>query len=73
MKQAAHDSSKVKIPHGHIKVVSFDAEGTLTTTDFSRAIWEEGLPLLYARKHGIELDKAKEIVFAEYGEVGDQR
>ena len=73
MKQVARDSSKVKIPHGQIKVVSFDVEGTLTTADFSRAIWEEGLPLLYARKHGIELDRAKEIVFAEYGKVGDQR
>ena len=56
-----------------IKVISFDAEGTLVTPDFSQAIWHETIPALYARKNDIELARAREIVAREYAEVGDQR
>jgi HAD superfamily hydrolase (TIGR01549 family) len=56
-----------------IKVISFDVEGTLATFDFSQTIWHEAIPALYARKEGIELDRAKEIAAKEYDKVGDQR
>ncbi|MCK4387219.1 MAG: HAD family hydrolase [Dehalococcoidia bacterium] len=56
-----------------IKVISFDAEGTLVTPGFSQAIWHEVIPSLYAGKSGIELASAKEIVAQEYNKVGDQR
>ena len=55
------------------KVISFDAEGTLVTTDFSEAIWHEAIPALYAQKNKMGLAQAKKIVRGEYDKVGDQR
>ena len=57
----------------NIKVVSFDLEGTLVTPDFSKAVWYEGIPYLYAKSYGITFEKAKAIVREKYQEVGDQR
>ncbi len=56
-----------------IKVISFDAEGTLVTSDFSQTMWHEAIPALYAQKHGLDLAQAKESIVAKYDEVGDQR
>jgi HAD superfamily hydrolase (TIGR01549 family) len=56
-----------------IEVISFDAEGTLATFDFSQTIWHEGIPVLYAQKEGIGFDQAKAITAREYDRVGDQR
>ncbi len=56
-----------------VELVSFDAEGTLVTPDFSAAIWHEAIPALYAHKTGLELDRARESVYGEYESVGDQR
>jgi len=56
-----------------IKVVSFDADGTLVTPDFSQAIWYEGVPSLYARKNGISFQEAKAFIEKEYQVVGDCR
>ena len=56
-----------------IKVVSFDADGTLVTPDFSQAVWYEGVPHLYARKNGIGFQEAKAFIEREYQVVGDQR
>ena len=56
-----------------IKIVSFDLEGTLVTPDFSKAVWYEAIPSLYASKNGVSLEKAKEEVKKEYLKVGDQR
>ena len=58
---------------GDIKVVSFDLEGTLTTPDFSQAVWYEGIPSLYAALHSIDLEEARAIVRQKYQEVGDQK
>jgi HAD superfamily hydrolase (TIGR01549 family) len=55
-----------------IKIVSFDVEGTLVTTDFSYSIWFEAIPEKYAERHGITFEQAKKFVMAEYEKVGDQ-
>ena len=56
-----------------IKVVSFDAEGTLVTPDFTQAIWHEEIPALYAKNKGISLERAKELIRQEYDSIGEQR
>jgi putative hydrolase of the HAD superfamily len=56
-----------------IELISFDAEGTLVTPDFSQAIWHEAIPALYAQKNGIDLAQAKRDVAEKYDKIGDQR
>ncbi|MFH1382061.1 MAG: HAD family hydrolase [Chloroflexota bacterium] len=56
-----------------IKVISFDLEGTLTKPDFTELVWFEGIPSLYARRVGIDFEKAKSFVLQKYEEVGDRR
>jgi len=56
-----------------IELISFDAEGTVVTPDFSQAIWHEAIPALYAQKRGVDLTQAKKRVTEEYDKIGDQR
>jgi len=56
-----------------IELISFDAEGTVVTPDFSEAIWHEAIPALYAQKKGLDLAQAKRRIVEEYGRIGDQR
>jgi len=56
-----------------VKIISFDAEGTLVTPAFSHAVWHEAIPVFYAQKNGIELAQAKKIVAMEYDKIGEQR
>jgi putative hydrolase of the HAD superfamily len=56
-----------------IRVISFDAEGTLASHAFSRTIWQEVVPALYADRHGLELEAAAQRVFAEYASIGPGR
>ena len=56
-----------------ITTISFDMNGTITQGRFVDLVWGEGVPALYARSRGIPLDRAKELVFREYAEVGEQR
>ena len=56
-----------------VKVVSFDADGTLVTPDFSQAVWFEGIPSLYARRNGISFQEAKAFIEKEYQVLGDHR
>jgi FMN phosphatase YigB (HAD superfamily) len=56
-----------------IELISFDAEGTVVTPDFSQAIWHEAIPALYAQKQGLDFDQAKRRIAEEYGRIGDQR
>jgi len=58
---------------GQLELISFDAEGTLVTPDFSQAIWHEAIPALYAQKNGIDLAQAKRDVVEKYDKIGDQR
>jgi len=56
-----------------IEVISFDAEGTVVTPDFSQAIWHEAIPAIYAQKKGFDLAQAKKCIDEEYNKIGDQR
>jgi HAD superfamily hydrolase (TIGR01549 family) len=56
-----------------IELVSFDAEGTLVTPDFSEAIWHEAIPALYAQKKGLDIAQAKKCITEEYNKVGVHR
>ena len=56
-----------------IELISFDAEGTVVTPDFSQDIWHEAIPALYAQKKGLDLAQAKRHIAEEYGRIGDQR
>jgi len=57
----------------NVKIVSFDVEGTLVTTDYSYAIWFEAIPERYAAANSLDFEKAKTLVQEEYSKVGDQR
>ncbi len=54
-----------------IKVISFDVDGTLVTPDFSYAVWFEGIPALYARRHNVSLVEARQLVDREYRQIGE--
>lgn len=56
-----------------IELISFDAEGTIVTPDFSQAIWREAIPALYAQKQGLDFSQAKRYIVEEYSRIGDQR
>ena len=55
-----------------IKVVSFDVEGTMVTTDFSYAIWFEMIPQRYAERWGLSFAEATRKIKQEYDSLGDQ-
>ena len=73
MSQVNRSPLEGEILKGRIKVISFDAEGTLMTPDFSHTVWHEAIPTFYSQKNGIELARAKRIVATEYDKIGDQR
>ncbi len=56
-----------------ISTISFDMNGTITQGRFVDLVWHEGVPALYAQTRGIPLEEAREIVFREYDNVGEQR
>jgi len=56
-----------------IELISFDAEGTVVTPDFSQTIWHEAIPTLYAKKQGLDFAQAKRYIVQEYNNIGDQR
>jgi len=56
-----------------VKVVSFDVDGTLVDRRFCDLVWERGVPGLYARKEGLDLERAREYVLGEYRKVGERR
>ena len=56
-----------------LELISFDAEGTLVTPDFSETIWHEAIPALYAQKQGLDFAQAKRRIVEEYSRIGDQR
>lgn len=62
----------MSIEKNDIKVISFDVEGTMVTTDFSAAIWFEMIPSRYASRYGLDFDEATKRIRQEYDSVGDQ-
>jgi len=56
-----------------IKVLSFDFDGTIATHRFADAFWLEGVPVLYAKRHQVSVDAAKNLLFQEYEKIGDNR
>lgn len=56
-----------------IRIISFDAEGTLATHAFSRTIWQEAVPSLYGERRGLAYEDAAARVFAEYATIGPDR
>lgn len=58
---------------GEVRVVSLDMESTLITGAFSEQIWEKDVPRLYAELKGLPLEEARQQVFRQYDEIGDQR
>ena len=49
-----------------IKAISFDLDGTLVDEKFDTLIWDEEIPRLYAEKHHVDLERAKDKVYADY-------
>ena len=62
----------MKATKNAIKVVSFDVEGTMVTTDFSYAIWFEMIPQRYAQRWGLSFAQATRKIKQEYDSLGDQ-
>ncbi len=65
-------SKSMKTAQNGIKVVSFDVEGTMVTTDFSYAIWFEMIPQRYAERWGLSFEEATQKIKQEYDSLGDQ-
>jgi putative hydrolase of the HAD superfamily len=55
-----------------VKIVSFDADGTLIDRCFADIFWEEEVPKLYAKKYSLSFNEAWKIVKRCYDEVGDE-
>ena len=56
-----------------ISFVSLDMDGTLVNSKFVDKVWMEGMPQLYAQKHGLDFYEAKELVIGEYMKIGSDR
>ena len=66
-------SKNMKTAINAIKVVSFDVEGTMVTTDFSYAIWFEMIPQCYAERWGLSFEEATIKIKQEYDSLGDRQ
>ena len=55
------------------KVISFDLDGTLVDGLYGDMVWNQGLPEVFALKHGIPVEEAKAYTRREYETVGDGR
>ena len=51
--------------------ISFDLDATLIKPDYNELVWFREIPELYAKKYGIEVETAKELVTREYSRVGE--
>ena len=56
-----------------IKVISFDADGTLVTPYFTDTVWHQAIPARFAQKERTSLEEARDQAFKVYREVGEQR
>lgn len=51
-------------------VISFDMDGTLVSSRFVESVWMEGVPRLFAERHGMDYKAARETVIGEYMKIG---
>lgn len=49
-----------------IKYISFDLDGTLSNESFDKILWNQELPKLYAKTHGVSIKDAELHVFSEF-------
>ncbi len=56
-----------------VRIISFDAEGTLASHAFSHRFWQETVPMLLGQKERLPFDRAAEHVFSEYQTIGPNR
>ncbi len=56
-----------------IRFISLDMDGTLVNSRFVDKVWMEGMPRLYAERHGMDFDKALEYVVGEYMKIGSDK
>jgi HAD superfamily hydrolase (TIGR01549 family) len=56
-----------------ISFISLDMDGTLVNSRFVDLVWMQGMPELYAEKHGLDFETAKELVVGEYVKIGSDR
>jgi putative hydrolase of the HAD superfamily len=49
-----------------VRILSFDCDDTLASESFDKFLWNEEIPRLYAKKHGLSLEEGKRHVYAEY-------
>jgi HAD superfamily hydrolase (TIGR01549 family) len=56
-----------------IRFISLDMDGTLVNSRFVDKVWMEGMPQLYAEKHGLDFHDAKEFVIGEYMKIGSEK
>ena len=54
------------------RVISFDLDGTLVTTEYVDAVWLERIPSLYADAHNLSFEEAKNTVEEEYLKIGPE-
>jgi HAD superfamily hydrolase (TIGR01549 family) len=71
MESAYPKGSKVSLRKKSKPFCSFDLDGTLVDLAFTDLVWHCGIPELFARKVGMDLSQAREMVLQEYRRVGD--
>ncbi|MGM5480324.1 MAG: HAD family hydrolase [Nanobdellota archaeon] len=54
-----------------IKIISFDLDNTISTSDFDRFFWDEKLIDLYAKRHNLSLSKARSFVITDTSSLKD--
>ena len=53
------------------RIISFDLDGTLVDGAFGNAVWHDGIPRLYAQRHGMDIDEAHRTVLDAYDSIGE--
>lgn len=54
-------------------ILSFDLDGTLMQPGFGDKVWLEGLPRIYAHRHDLPFEEAKERLLTAYETLGNSR
>lgn len=54
------------------EILSFDLTGTLATFKFCDAVYFEGLPRLYAERHGTRFEEAQAYLKSQYDTLGEE-